>query len=493
MKKCKDQSYNIRFYILQISITLGLNILTTLLLLLLQHFGFTEVNIVVLYILSVLITSRYTKGYIYGIIASILSMLTFNFFFTEPIFTFKVYDNSYIFTFMVMLLSSFFTSTLASKLIYSKDLASEREKQSHTLYQIASSLAKTSDIQEIANVSIQLLSNLFEYNIFGFLTNSRDGNALMLEIDTEDSNIITKNIDFNIIHSTISNYFTIPIKLSDTEMFYLCFPKEFEGMSDLNKFLLNSIIMQIYSSVERVYLIREKEAAKSETERERFKNNLLRAISHDLRTPLARIRGAAEILSHNLDENSYKQLVSGIYEDSTWLTRLVENILGLTRIQEGSLSLSLQLEAVEEIISEAIHRSTKYFPDRLIKITVPDEVLFVPMDGKLIVQVLINLISNAIEHTTEDEDITISVWQESDRVWFEVSDKGTGIRDLELPRIFDMFYVSNKSRTDGKQGMGLGLAICKAIVNYHDGEIYATNNKDGGATFRFYLKKQEDK
>lgn len=493
MIKSKVQSYNIRFYILQISITLGLNILTTLLLLLLQHFGFTEVNIVVLYILSVLITSRYTKGYVYGIIASILSMLTFNFFFTEPIFTFKVYDNSYIFTFIVMLLSSFFTSTLASKLIYSKDLASEREKQSHTLYRIASSLAKTSDVQEIANVSIQLLSNLFDYNIFGFLTNTEDDSAPMLEIYMEDSNIKTKKMDVKVIHNTIANYFSIPIKIRDSEMFYLCFPKEFENMTDLNKFLLDSIIMQIYAAVERVYLIREKEAAKSETERERFKNNLLRAISHDLRTPLARIRGAAEILSHNLDEDKNKQLVSGIYEDSTWLTRLVENILGLTRIQEGSLSLSLQLEAVEEIISEAINRSSKYFPDRIIKITVPDEVLFVPMDGKLIVQVLINLISNAIEHTTENEDITISVSSELNRVWFEVSDKGTGIQDFELPKVFDMFYVSNNSRTDGKQGMGLGLAICKAIINYHDGEIYASNNRDGGATFSFYLNKQGEK
>lgn len=471
----------------QLSITLGLNLSTTLLLLLLQHFGFTEVNIVVLYILSVLITSRYTKGYAYGIVASIISMLSFNFFFTEPRYTLKVEDSTYIFTFMVMLLSAIFTSTLASKLIHSKDLAKKREKQSRILYQITSSLAKTSEVPEVASASVEFLSNFFGGEVLCFIVNTKDDSAQKFEMKRDNKEAIVAILPVNTMEKTLEDCYSIPIKVHNAIKSYVCIPKELENMDEENRFLLDSIIMQITIAMERVFLIRDKEAAKSETHRERFKSNLLRAISHDLRTPLTRITGSAEMLLHNLEEEEMKELVSGIYEDSSWLTRLVENILNLTRIQEGRISMNIQLEAVEEIIGESVERAFKYSPNHKIKITVPDEVLFVPMDGKLIEQVLINLIHNAIQHTKPSDQINVSVWKEDQKAWFEVADSGVGLNEEDLPKIFDMFFVSKSFRTDGKQGMGLGLSICKSIIHFHGGEIYGENNDMGGATFRFYL------
>jgi len=473
----------------QLAITLALNIFTTILLLLIQHIGFTEVNIVVIYILSVLITSCYTKGFAYGIVASVISMLSFNFFFTIPIYTFKVDDKMYAFTFMIMLLSSIFTSTLTSKLIHSKELANEREKQAHILYRITSSLAKTSEVSDVAAVSAQCLSNLLDCDVACIIVNSKSNKAQKLMVEKGSRGIFDTVMNISKIEETLAHYYSFPIKVRDKVICFVCLPKQLETMSNERRFLLDSITMQITIAMERELLISEKETAKSETERERFKSNLLRAISHDLRTPLTRITGAAEMLHHNLKDEENLKLILEIYEDSCWLTRLVENILSLTRIQEGRMALNIQIEAVEEIVAEAIARASKYSPDHKITIVVPDEVLFIPMDGKLIEQVIINLIDNAIKHTTPSNEIKVSVWIDNRKVWFAVTDNGTGINEDDLPKLFDMFFVSNNTDADVKRGMGLGLSICKAIVNFHGGEIYAENNTAGGATFRFYLNK----
>ncbi|MFW6149648.1 MAG: sensor histidine kinase [Atribacterota bacterium] len=473
-------------------ITLFLNISATLLSLFFQHLGFKEVNFVVIYILSVLLTSRYTKGYVYGIVASIIAMLSFNFFFTEPIYTFTVDDPTYIFTFIVILIAAILTSALTSKLIYSKELASEREKQAQTLYEITSSLAKPGGIMEVARVSVQCLVSLLKRDVIFLLIDNK--NNLIQEIATPNSGygIVTKNINYNDVEMITSKHYTFPITVRDKQVGYVCLPEEMENTNKRNRFLLDSVIMQISIAMQREILTSEKEAAKAEMERERFKSNLLRAISHDLRTPLTGIKGAAEMLLQNLQDEENIKLIQGIYEDSNWLIRLIENILSLTRIQEGRLAVNIQPEAVEEIVAEAVDRASKYAPDHKIIISIPDEVLFIPMDGKLIIQVLINLIDNAIKHASQSDEIKVLVRLDGNKAWFEVSDNGAGINPEDLPRLFDMFFIAPSSHTDSKPGIGLGLAICKAIINFHGGKIMAENNNSSGATFRFFLNVQED-
>ena len=481
--KIKDKNI-----IKHLSITIGMNIISTLLSLVFKKNGFTEVPIVVTYIFSVLVTSQYTRGYVYGIVGSVISMLSFNFFFTIPLYTFKVDDSTYVFTFFVMLLSSIFTSALTTKLIRSKELANESEKQAHILYSITSSLAKTCEVTDVAAVSSRYLSNLLECDVSCIIINTKSNISQKLTVEVENREISNTEVNSDEIKDIIKNYYSIPIKALNKTISFICFPKKFEEIINDNQFLFDSIIMQITIAMERELLINEKETAKSETENERFKNNLLRAISHDLRTPLTRITGAAEMLNHNLKDNENIKLVSEIYEDSRWLTRLVENILSLTRIQEGRLAINIRPEVVEEIVAESIQRASKYYPNYKISIILPDEVLFVPMDGKLIEQVLINLIENSIKHTTPLEETKVKIWIDNKKVWFEVSDNGVGINEDDIPKLFDMFFVGNNSSTDVKRGMGLGLSICKSIVNYHGGEIYAENNSARGATFKFYLK-----
>ena len=239
--------------------------------------------------------------------------------------------------------------------------------------------------------------------------------------------------------------------------------------------------------MEREFLADEKKQIEAQAERERFKSNLLRAISHDLRTPLAGISGAAEILQYNLTNSEDKKLARGIYDDATWLTHMVENILSLTKIEEGKIIRDIQPEAVEEVVSEAVRRASKYSNNRKITVKIPDEVIFVPMDAKLIMQVLINLIDNAVKHSPTDSIIHVKIDCEKNKVWFRVIDHGTGIPPEDLPRIFDLFYRANHMLADSKRGMGLGLTICKSIIDAHGGSIFAENNPEGGATFRFWL------
>ncbi|MDW7729572.1 MAG: DUF4118 domain-containing protein [Bacillota bacterium] len=480
---------NFKYICRQIVVVILLTLLATLLSFLIKHLGFNEVNIVIVYILSVLLASRYTRGFIYGIFTSFIATLSFNFFFTEPVYTFTVYDKSYIFTFMIMLLASLFSSTLTSNLINAKERANAQEKQAQTLYGITSALAKTRGIKEVIAVSMKSLSSLFESEVICVMTDGERKKLDTIKLPDSEGDLIYGELEHEQLDTFIAPYYSTPIIIQDNCVCIFCLRSELADISQESRYLLESIYMQINIAMEREYLAREKETAKIETIQERFKNNLLRAISHDLRTPLAVITGASEMLLHSLDKPEDINVAAEIYEDSVWLTRLVENILSLTRIQEGRLNIVTQLEAVEEIIAESIRRVQKYSPNHKISVTIPDDVIFVYMDSKLIVQVLINLLDNAVKHTGLENEINVNVTLNSDKVWFEVSDNGTGIDENDLKKLFDMFYLADDQRTDAKRGIGLGLAICKAIVNMHGGEIYAENNNTGGATFRFFLNR----
>ena len=241
-------------------------------------------------------------------------------------------------------------------------------------------------------------------------------------------------------------------------------------------------------AVERFRATREQLRYREESEQERYRGNLLRAISHDLRTPLSGIMGTSEMIRDMSEkEDPRRELAQGIWEDADWLHSLVENILNLTRLEEGRLVLQKQPEAVEEIIGNALEHIAKRAPEREIGVDIPDELLLVPMDARLIVQVLVNLLDNAIKHTAAEREIRIAVQREGTDAVFRVSDRGEGIAPADLPHIFKMFYTSQHNRADAKRGIGLGLAICDAIVGAHGGTIQAENRAGGGAVFRFTL------
>ena len=226
---------------------------------------------------------------------------------------------------------------------------------------------------------------------------------------------------------------------------------------------------------------------------EQLRANLLRSISHDLRTPLTSICGNASALLLNSKEMSEEQRIrmyTDIQEDSLWLINLVENLLSVTRIENGTMQLNFQTEIVSDVVEEAIsHIRTK--PKQKFLYEEPDEILAAKMDARLMIQVLTNLLNNAVKYSYETSIINVKVFALGEECVIEVCDDGAGIRDEEKEHIFDMFYSAQRKVVDGRRGMGLGLSLCRSIVLAHDGRIEVHDCKPHGAKFQIYLRKEE--
>lgn len=235
-------------------------------------------------------------------------------------------------------------------------------------------------------------------------------------------------------------------------------------------------------------MIAERERRLNEAEKERIRANLLRAISHDLRTPLTSIIGSSASYIENRDEldpDEKLKLVTTIHDDSNWLLNMVENLLSVTRIQGDGHKVSKEPEIVEEVVSEAIDRLQKRLPDASINVSAPSEMLMIPMDFLLIEQVLINLLENALVHSECSKPVDLIVTNEDSAVTFHVIDHGKGIDASALPDIFSGKNDSTRA-SDTRRGMGIGLSICRTIVQAHGGTITARNHEDG-AEFAFSL------
>lgn len=242
--------------------------------------------------------------------------------------------------------------------------------------------------------------------------------------------------------------------------------------------------------------LKEKEALVIEANTAKLRNNLLLAISHDLRTPLTSILGASSAILENYDMISQErkiQLLTEVNEEADWLIRMVENLLYITRMKNESAKLNTHSEVAEEIISEAITKLKKRYPYAPIHVTIPNEILMVPMDAMLIEQVIMNLLENAIRHSESATDIQMTIRKSEHYAIFEIKDNGIGIAEHILPHLFDgLVRTTKNSRMDTTKDMGIGLSVCKSIILAHNGTIEAHNNPEGGACFTFQLPLEED-
>lgn len=236
--------------------------------------------------------------------------------------------------------------------------------------------------------------------------------------------------------------------------------------------------------------IQEQERLLLEADKEKMRANLLRAISHDLRTPLTAIIGSSSAYLENkndLPEKERDALVSSIHEDANWLLNMVENLLTVTRINADTASVVKTEESVEEVVAEAVTRLKKRLPDVRVKVKVPEEFYLIPMDATLIEQVIINLLENAARHSGSSEPVELNVWPNGDFMQFDVVDYGKGIEAERLSSIFDGDAAySGKGSGEAFKGMGIGLSICKTIISAHKGSITAENHGKG-AKFSFTL------
>ena len=267
----------------------------------------------------------------------------------------------------------------------------------------------------------------------------------------------------------------------------------FEGRPELDAFtknLMYAMLDECGLILERRHLQEEKQVVELETQRERLRANLLRAISHDLRTPLTSISAGASVLmekSLNLDEQRRQEIISAIYDDAMWLVDLTENLLSITRIENGSMNLQLQPELVEEVFQEALSHVDHNAPLHNISVNLEDDMLMATMDVRLIIQVIINIVNNAVKYTPEGSSITLFAKKNGQMVEISIADDGPGVGDEAKEHLFDMFYTAQTMNADSRRGLGLGLSLCKSIVEAHGGEIIVQDNKPQGAVFTFTL------
>lgn len=261
--------------------------------------------------------------------------------------------------------------------------------------------------------------------------------------------------------------------------------------------LFSAIVMIIIALLTSALTTKVKyhEAVKAESEKERTRANLLRAVSHDLRTPLTTIYGSATALLDNRDVMSPEQqdkMLRGIKEDSDWLVRMVENLLSITRIDSGKVKLVKTPVVLEELIDSVILKFKKRYPGQPLELDLPDEMVLIPMDAILIEQVIVNILENAVQHAKGMTALTLRVYVLGQQAIFEIQDNGCGIREDRLPRLFTGFFAPEEGPADSqRRNAGIGLSVCATIIKAHGGSIDAKNLKSGGAVFRFTLTLEE--
>lgn len=236
-------------------------------------------------------------------------------------------------------------------------------------------------------------------------------------------------------------------------------------------------------------ILNEREHQLMEAEKEKMRANLLRAISHDLRTPLTGIIGTADSYLEHSDSLSRAEkihLIENIYEDANWLLQMVENLLSVTRIQDEGIGVVTTLEPLEEVIPDAVMRFRKRIPSAVVQVIIPEDFIMVPMDATLIEQVLINLLENAVYHGDGSKPIKLTVSVDESNARFSIQDQGKGIDESILPNLFDGYTPIPNQCSDAHKGMGIGLSICKTIIKAHQGDLYARNH-EYGAEFIFTL------
>ncbi len=499
------------FSIHDILISVGLLIGATLLGYVFYGLGFTEANIITVYILGVLLISILTKYRIYSLASSLVSVILFNFFFTEPYFTMKAYEKGYPATFAIMFVSAFISSTLAIKLKDHAKKSAQAAYRTKILFDTNRLLQRAGNERDIIAIAAHQLMKLFKRDIIIYpVVNNDIGDARIFLSDGDEDKIRDITIaEKEIAQWVLKNnhqagattdrfrkakFLYFAISVNDKIYGIVGIHINEKALDSFESSILLSILGECAISLENKKIAREKEETELLAQNEKTRANLLRAISHDLRTPLTSISGNADNLLSNgesFDVDTKHQIYTDIYNDSVWLTNLVENLLSVTRLEDGNMKLNKSAELIDEIISEALGHINKRSVDHKITVCESDDILLVDVDARLIVQVVINIVDNAIKYTPKGSEITISTERIDDMLSVSIADNGNGVADDTKNKVFDMFYTGANKIADSRRSLGLGLALCKTIISAHGGEIFVNDNVPHGAVFTFTLPVKE--
>jgi two-component system sensor histidine kinase KdpD len=426
----------------------------------------------------------------------------FDFFFVPPRFSFAVSDSQYLVTFAVMLLVGLVISSMTVRIKHQANIAGHRERRTASLYAMSRELAATRGDENILRVAIKHVAEVFEAQAVVLLPNSSgrivypSGESIPQSCHGTDLSVAQWVYD----HEQMAGQGTDTLPGGDVVFVPLKATYGMIGVLALlplnparialpeQQRLLETFVSQIAVALERVNLAMEAHNAQVKIETEQLRNSLLTAISHDLRTPLAAIVGASSSLIRDddkLDENARRELGQTIYDEALRMAGLANNLLDMARLQAGAIVLNRQWQPIEEVIGGALAGLTTRLINHPVSVKLPRDLPMVEIDSLLIERVFANLVENAVKYTPAGTPIEISATTEQDEMVVTVSDQGHGIPEGEEKLIFEKFHRVDSEGNQG--GAGLGLAICRSIVEVHGGRIWVDNLSSGGAAFHFSL------
>ena len=448
-------------------------------------------NIFLMFVLAILIVLIETKNIIYGIVSSFVFVMSFNFFETEPYFSFQVNNPNYYISFGIFLVFTLIVGTLVTKLQNQNRIAIENGKKVRAMYDLSSKLLDNHDQTFVFNFVIDFFSN---YLNLKFTILDEQDKLYGEEIDissVEDMKnyCLEKNlvIGKNTFLYKDSDYLCFPIKSRNANYGVLLVNLKEATLSDGEIEFIKKNILHLVVVLDREHAIELQENSKLTIEKEKFKTSLLRSLSHDLKTPLTSIQSGSDLILNSyekLDDETIKGIISDIYHDSVDLNNFIINLLNMSKLDEMKKIVNRKNEAVDDILSEVYKKVSRNLNGRTLTITPNKKLTLVYTDATLLIQTLVNLVDNAVKHTKPGTKINIEYHSSKNGVIFEVIDNGGGISPKFLDKIFEDFYSLTKKQ-DHARSNGLGLSICRAIIEAHGGHIKAVNNDLGGATFIF--------
>lgn len=470
---------------------------------------YSNANIITIYILAVLIASLWTSHQIYGIMASVLYILLFNFLFIEPRFTLLVYDPEYLMTYFVTMAAALITGTLAVRVKNIARRSAENAYQAKILLDTSNQLEQAQSADEIISISCRQLATLLSRTVLFYGKDEISGEPQIYPLSAKAISLAELQKDHETIvwvkeHRHYAGAYTSRwpdcprqyLSIHTDEYGYGIIGIDMSGgpFSEFENMILHSILNEFAMALENERIEQERQHAEIKAENERMRASFLRSISHDLRTPLTSIYGNATNLSANekyMSEDDRRKVYTDIRDDAVWLVDEMENILSVTRL-ESDPKINLSAENVEDVIEESLRRVSSHSSHQII-VRLPDYPLFALMDAKLISQVLVNLLSNAVKYTPEDTEIIIAAEKKDDIVEISVADQGEGIDDEEKEQVFELFHTGKSAHADSSRSMGVGLNVCRMIMQAHGSTISVHDNVPHGSVFVFTLKAEDIK
>lgn len=490
-------------------LTIFIFVICTLIGLLFQKLNFTDTNIVTIYILGVLLTSILTNGYLCSVAGSFLSVFLFCFFLTAPRMSFQTYAVGYPVTFFIMLTSSVLTGALAAKLKMHAKLSAQLAFRTQVLFDTDRLMQKAKGETEILDVTCTQLLRLLNRNITSYVVENgalSEGKLFSeKKEDTEDFLLpeeqqIAKWVYENKQRAGASTHhfpqakcLYLAIRSGNNVYGVIGIPLQKETLDSFEYSIMLSVINECALAMENAQNAIEKEKNAVIAKNEQLRADLLRAISHDLRTPLCSISGNSDMLLNNsdrLDQATRHQIYSDIYDDSEWLIGVVENLLSITRLNDGRLKFKFTDQLLDEVIAESLRHISRKHDDYKI-VADCEELVLARMDVHLIIQVLVNLIDNAIKYTPPGSVISIRGIKKNGKAQISVEDNGPGIPEEMKPHVFEMFYTGKTTVADSQRSLGLGLALCHSIIEAHEGTLVLTDHNPHGCNFTFTLPLSE--